>query len=166
MKALRILRIVERSVLVVTFLTMVALFFANVLFRQFGGTLASEFAWIDEAVRLLNLLLVFFAIGLALEYGRHVGIHTWRDRIAAATRLPVRRAIDVVGFGFSLYVAWLGYELTIFVLGTGQRSPTLNIPMGWIYLAPTFGFGLLALRYLLSFFGVIDRFSIQQGEET
>ena len=165
MKALRILRTVERSALVVIFLSMVALFFFNVVLRQFGGTLASEFAWIDEAVRLLNLLLVFFAIGLALEYGRHVGIHTWRDRIAAATRLPVRRVIDALGMVFSLYVAWLGYELALFVFNTGQRSPTLNIPMGWIYLAPTIGFSLLALRYLLSFLGVIDRFSAQRGDE-
>ena len=57
------------------------------------------------------------------------------------------------------------------VLRTGQRSPTLDIPMGWIYAAPVIGFALLALRYGLSFFGVIDRFaaaedpSAQSGEE-
>ena len=60
----------------------------------------------------------------------------------------------------------LGYELALFVFNTGQRSPTLNLPMGWIYLAPTIGFVLLALRYLLSFLGVIDRFSAQQGDES
>ena len=43
--------------------------------------MASSFVWIEEAVRIMNLFLVFLAIGLALEYGRHVGIHTWRERI-------------------------------------------------------------------------------------
>ena len=132
---------------------------------ELASAYASNFAWVEEAVRLLNLFMVFLALGLALEYGRHVGVHTWRDRIAARTGLPLKRLIDFVGFVFSLYLVWLGVRMALFVLSTGQRSPTLNIPIGWIYLAPAIGFGLLALRYLLSLFGRIDRFSVQTGEE-
>jgi TRAP-type C4-dicarboxylate transport system permease small subunit len=164
MKALSILRTAERIAIVAIFLTMVALYFLNVVGRQFGGTMASNLAWIEEAVRLMSLFLVFLAIGLALEKGRHVGVHTWRDRIAATTRLPVRRIIDAVGVIFSLYLAWLGYQMTIFVHSMGQISPTLNMPIFWMYLAPTAGFILLALRYGLSFFGLIDRYSVQDGE--
>jgi TRAP-type C4-dicarboxylate transport system permease small subunit len=46
------------------------------------------------------------------------------------------------------------------VLATGQKSPTLGLPMGWIYAAPVIGFSLLGLRFALSFFGRIDRFSL------
>lgn len=164
MKALSILRTAERIAIVAIFLIMVALYFLNVVGRQFGGTLASNLAWIEEAVRLMSLFLVFLALGLALEKGRHVGVHTWRDGIAAATRLPVRRIIDAVGVIFSLYLAWLGYQMTVFVHSMGQTSPTLNMPIFWMYLAPTIGFILLALRYGLSFFGVIDRYSAQDKE--
>lgn len=164
MKALSILRTAERIAIVAIFLTMVALYFLNVVGRQFGGAMASNLAWIEEAVRLMSLFLVFLAIGLALEKGRHVGVHTWRDRIAATTRLPVRRIIDAVGVIFSLYLAWLGYQMTIFVHSMGQISPTLNMPIFWMYLAPTAGFILLALRYGLSFFGLIDRYSAQDKE--
>ena len=159
------LRTVERFAVVVIFLAMVALYFVNVAVRELASAYASNFAWVEEAVRLLNLFMVFLALGLALEYGRHVGVHTWRDRIAARTGLPLKRLIDFVGFVFSLYLVWLGVRMALFVLSTGQRSPTLNIPIGWIYLAPAIGFGLLALRYLLSLFGRIDRFSVQTGEE-
>lgn len=164
MKALSILRAAERIAIVAIFLIMVALYFLNVVGRQFGGSMASSLAWIEEAVRLMSLFLVFLAIGLALEKGRHVGVHTWRDRIAAKTRLPVRRIIDAVGVIFSLYLAWLGYQMTIFVHSMGQISPTLNMPIFWMYLAPTAGFMLLALRYGLSFFGLIDRYSAQDKE--
>ena len=164
MKALSILRAAERIAIVAIFLIMVALYFLNVVGRQFGGTMASNLAWIEEAVRLMSLFLVFLAIGLALEKGRHVGVHTWRDRIAAKTHLPVRRIIDAVGVIFSLYLAWLGYQMTIFVHSMGQISPTLNMPIFWMYLAPTAGFILLALRYGLSFFGLIDRYSAQDKE--
>jgi len=158
MTPLRILRLVEKMFVVCVFLSMVALYFFNVLVREFGGSLASDFAWIEEAVRLLNLFMVFGALGLALERGRHVGIETLRDKLPANVRAIILKAIDVVGVVFSIYVAVLGWRLVDFVLGTGQRSPTLDIPMGWIYAAPVAGFSLLALRYALSLFGIIDRF--------
>ncbi|MBP1849674.1 TRAP transporter small permease [Rhizobium halophytocola] len=153
------LRVIERTVIVSVFLAMVALYFANVLLREFGGTLASDFAWIDAAVGVLNLYLVFLTAGLALERGRQVGINTWRDRIAARTRLPLRLIINITGFLFSLHLTWLGWQMCRFVLRLHQTNPSLNISTAWIYAAPTIGFGLLALRFLLSATGRIDRFS-------
>lgn len=164
MKALEVIRTAERTTAVTIFLLMVLLFFANVLARTVGGTLASDFAWVEEAVRLMNLFLVFVTLGLALEKGRHAGVHTWRDRIADRTGLPLRRIIDAVGLVFCLYLVWLGGRMTGFVYDMGQRSPTLNVPVFWIYLAPTIGFALMALRYALSFLGLIDRFAGQDTE--
>lgn len=165
MKALAALRIVERVTVVTIFLVMIALYFINVLSRQVGGTFATNFAWVEETVRLLSLFLVFLALGLALERGRHVGVYSWRDRIATRLNLPLRKIIDVIALVFSLYLAWLGYKMTAFVYSTGQISPTLNVQIFWIYLAPTIGFLLLGLRYALSLFGVIDRFAGQDGGE-
>lgn len=158
MRALALLRIVERSLIVAIFLVMVGLFALNVVARQIGGALASDLAWIEETVRLLNLFLVFLAAGLALERGKQVAVDTWRDRLAGRLRLPVRRIIDLTGFTFSAWLAWISGNMAAFVLGTGQRSPTLDLPIGWIYMAPCLGFALLALRYGLSLIGGIDRF--------
>ena len=164
MAALLLLRRCERVFLVTVFLSMVVLFFLNVVAREAGGTLASQFAWIEEAVRLMNIFLVFGALGLALERGRHVGIDTVRDALPDRYRILILKLIDVVGCVFASYMAYLAWGLIIFVLQTGQRSPTLDIPMGWIYAAPVAGFALLALRYALSLFGIVDRFS-SSGEE-
>ena len=157
-KALSILRNVERTVVVAIFLIMVALYFVNVVVRATGSNLASDIAWIEEAVRTMNLYLVFLAIGLALEYGRHVAVDTWRDSLAARLGIPLRRIIDALGLVFSLYVVWLGWNMVVFVQSTGQRSPTLGLEAYWLYVAPMIGFALLALRYLLSLLGAIDRF--------
>lgn len=163
MKLLSYIRLIERTFLVAIFLTMVVLFFGNVVAREIGGTFASNFAWIEEAVRFMNVFLVFIALGLALEQGRHVGIDTLRDKLPDGIRKTILRMIDAIGFLFSIYLAWLGTILVDFVLSTGQRSPTLNIPIGWVYLAPVIGFGLLALRFGLSFVGLIDRFNQQNA---
>ncbi|SER84525.1 Tripartite ATP-independent transporter, DctQ component [Tranquillimonas rosea] len=158
MAALALLRRVERTLLVTIFLTMVGLFFFSVLAREFGGSFASRVAWIEEAVRLLNIFLVFLGLGLALERGLHVGIDTFRDRLPDRLRRPLLKVVDLCGVLFSAYLVWLGVGLVRFVLMTGQRSPTLELPMGWIYAAPVAGFALLGLRFALSLFGVIDRF--------
>ena len=157
MKALETLRLVERSVLVLLFLAMVILYFTSVVTREIGGTFASQFAWIEEAVRLMNLFLVFLALGLALERGKHISIDILQERLPVHLRVWLGRVIDAAGVVFSLYLAWLAVTLVRFVLSTNQVSPTLQIPMGWIYTAPVIGFSLLALRYALSLFGVIDR---------
>jgi TRAP-type C4-dicarboxylate transport system permease small subunit len=165
LKILTAIRTAERIAAVSIFLSMVVLYFSNVLARQVGGTFASEFAWVEEAVRLMSLFLVFFSVGLALEQGRHAGVHTWRDRIARQSGIPLRKIIDAVGFIFCIYLVYLSYQMTAFVYGMGQKSPTLNVPVFWIYLAPTTGFALMALRYALSFFGRIDRFAGQASED-
>ncbi len=152
-----ILRTIERTYLVTVFLTMVALFFVNIVVRTLAPRFASDLAWVEEAVRLLNLFLVFGGLGLALERGRHVSIDSLRDTLPQPLRKALYRLIDGIGLIVSLYMAYLSWKLVAFVLATGQRSPTLDIPMGWIYGAPLTGFLILALRYLLSLSGVTDR---------
>ncbi|MHA7874204.1 TRAP transporter small permease [Roseivivax sp.] len=163
MGPLGLLRRAERFFVVTVFLSMVALFALNVLGREIGGEVASRLTWIEEAVRLLNIFLVFGALGLALERGRHVGIDTLRRRLPPRAQRLAEKIIDALGCVTTLYLAWLALGLTRFVLQTGQRSPTLDVPMGWIYAAPVAGFCLLSLRYALSFFSVIDRFSQAPG---
>lgn len=163
MRMLLLLKRAERIFLVTVFMAMVALFFLNVVARSVGGTLASQLAWIEEAVRLMNIFLVFGALGLALERGRHVSIDTLRNALPSVYRTWLLRLIDSTGCLFSVYMAFLSWQLIVFVLKTGQRSPTLDVPMGWIYAAPFAGFSLLALRYLLSLFGTIDRYVSRDG---
>ncbi|MBE3640203.1 TRAP transporter small permease [Mangrovicoccus algicola] len=158
---LRLVRLLERACLVGLLLGMTALFAFNVAMRLFGGAAASGFGWIDEVVRLMNLYLVFLAAGLALERGKQVAVDSWRDRIAARLHLPLRRIIDLCGLCFSLWMAWLARDMAAFVFGTGQRSATLDLAIGWIYVAPCAGFLLLALRYGASLAGSIDRFALR-----
>lgn len=153
------LRRTERAVLVGIFLSMVALFTLGVVAREIGGTFASQFAWVEEAVRLMNVFLVFLGLGLALERGRHICIDALHPKFPPTVTKLLRKLIDLTGVCFSLYLAWLGVALVQFVLKTGQRSPTLDILMGYVYLAPVIGFVLLALRFGLSFFGLFDRFA-------
>lgn len=154
--AIRLLLLLERILLAGILLTMVAFYALAILVREFAPSLASEVAWVDEATRILLVWMVFLGLGLALQAGRHVSMSTLYDRLPRQYRLPLGKTIDLVGVAFCLYVAWLGLGMTQFVAGAGQVSPTLGISMAWLYAVLPVGFSLLAVRYVLDLFGLID----------
>ena len=159
---LAILTRIEETLLVAVFCAMVALFSGGVLAREVSDDLSRRLAWIDEATRYLMIWLVFLALGLALQRGRHVAMDAYLRRMSAPARARIGRLIDASGLAFSLYLVWFGLEITWLVLGTGQRSPTLGVTTATLYLAMPVGFLLLAIRFAASLFGAIDR----HGPET
>jgi C4-dicarboxylate transporter DctQ subunit len=64
--------------------------------------------------------------------------------------------IDVAGVLFSIYMAVLAFELSLFIAGTGQISPTLGIPAYILYVAPVVGFASLAFGFVLRLFSIRD----------
>lgn len=151
------IRIIERVLIISINLIMVGLYTFNVLVRETVPQYASTFAWIDEATRLLMVWAVFLALGLALERGRQVAVTTLFEKMPELPRKIVGALINLTGMVFSCYLIWMGISLVKFVMRTGQLSPTLGLPMYWLYIAPTVGFGLLALRYLLELLNINDR---------
>lgn len=151
------IRIVERFLIISINLLMVGLYTFNVFIREVLPAYSSTFAWIDEATRILMVWAVFLALGLALERGRHVAVTTLFEKLPHGIRKIVSTVINLVGIVFSAYLTWLAILLVQFVSKTGQLSPTLGIPMYWLYVAPAVGFVLLAIRYLLELTGINNR---------
>jgi TRAP-type C4-dicarboxylate transport system permease small subunit len=138
-------------------IAMTGLYGFNVLARTFLPTLSGSLAWIDDAARYLMIWVVFLAVGPALESGRHIVVDlAWRH-LGASARTTVFRLIDVVGLLFSALMSVLSVQLAMFIAGTGQVSPTLQIPVYVVYIAPAVGFASLALIFLLRAFGYRDR---------
>ena len=142
--------VLERGLLIVIMGAMVLLSSLGIVVREIFPSYTSMFAWTDEATRLLMIWLVFFGLGVTLGRKRHIAVTVFFERLSQRWAQLIRLIIDIIGFMFCLYLSWLGIELTVFVWNTGQLSPTLDLPMYWIYIAPTLGFLLMALRYGLS----------------
>lgn len=70
-------------------------------------------------------------------------------RFTPGLRRGAKLVIDLTGLLFSLYVAKLSLDITLFVMRSAQSSPTLDVSMAWLYAAMPVGFALLALRYAL-----------------
>ena len=152
----------ERFIIVFFTISMIGLYGFNVLVREITPQYASSFAWIDEASRLLMVWVVFLSIGLAFDKGRHIAMTTFINQLKNIYFVYFGKIIDFSGFIFSSYCIWLAFKITVFVFNTGQISPTLNMPMYILYVAPTIGFTLLSIRYFLSLINFNNRFKISK----
>jgi C4-dicarboxylate transporter DctQ subunit len=134
------LRWVERGVVAALMILMSAAYAFNVAVRELVPMQAAKFAWIEEACLFALAWVVFLGLGLALERGRHIAMTSLLERLAPRLRRGVKLAIDLTGLAFSLYVAKLALDITVFVVRSGQSSPTLEVSMGWLYAAMPAGF--------------------------
>ncbi len=160
---LRILARLEFFLIASIMLSMVALYTGAIAVREFFPDQARNVAFVDEAARYLMVWMVFLALGLALAQGKQIAMSAFRDQFPARVAIWLRRLIDFTGLAFSLYVCWIGYDISRLVFASGQLSPTLGISAGFLYASMPIGFGLLALRYGLSLFGVIDRWNASEN---
>ncbi len=142
-----VLRRLERAAVAALMILMALAYAFNVAVRELAPTQAAKFAWIEEACLFSLAWVVFLGLGLALERGRHIAMTSLLERFAPALRRAVKLAVDLAGAAFSLYIAKLALDITLFVARSGQTSPTLDVSMGWLYAAMPVGFVLLALRY-------------------
>ncbi len=155
------LRLIERGVLATLMILMSAAYALNVAVRELVPAYASRVVWIEEACLFALAWVVFLGLGLTLERGRQIAMSTLLERLAPPPQKAVRFAINLVGAVFSLYLAKLGVDITLFVLRSGQTSPTLDISVSWLYVAMPVGFALLAVRYAMELAGANDRHAVR-----
>ena len=153
-------RKIERLIIVAIFLIMIAIFSFGILVRELPSDIANNFSWIEEVVRIMNIFLVFMTLGIALEKGKHVNVPLLLEKLGGKWLWGLTKVIDIVGLIFTSYLFFVSVKLMVLVFHSGQSSPTLNISMGVIYLAPTIGFALISLRYFFSLIGLFDRFML------
>lgn len=158
---MRILRGIEGAVLGAIMLAMSFAYTINVAVRDLAPSFAPTLAWIEELCLFGLVWMIFLSLALALEGGRHIGMRMVLTRLAPASQSAAKLVINLAGLVFSAYLAKIGYDITVFVANSGQRSPTLDISMLWLYIVMPVGFGLLALRYLIELVTPADRFAIE-----
>jgi len=157
---MKALRSIEGAVLGAIMLAMSFGYTFNVVVRELAPSYAPRLAWIEELCLFGLVWMIFLSLALALEGGRHIGMRMVLTRLPPASQRAAKLVINLAGLVFSGYLAKIGYDITVFVANSGQRSPTLDISMLWLYIVMPVGFGLLALRYLIEIVTPADRFAV------
>lgn len=119
----------------------------GVLTRAFGN----QAGWTEELARYLLIWISLLGAAYAVANRSHIAISLLPDSLKGHARRRLNRLIDVLVLVFVVavliiggsYYVWLTFHL-------GQRAPTLNIPVGIVYLVVPFT-GLL-----IAFFQIKD----------
>jgi C4-dicarboxylate transporter DctQ subunit len=119
--------------------------FAAVVMRYTTG---SGIDWAQE----LTIYLFIWMAKFGAAYGVRTGIHIGVDFLVNWVRPSIRRAMIMsalsLGMTFTGAIAFFGARWVLFIHGTGQESPDLEMPMWIVYLAIPFGSGLMCYRFM------------------
>ena len=126
--------------------------FAAVVMRYVTG---SGIDWAQE----LTIYLFIWMAKFGAAYGVRTGIHIGVDFLVNWVRPSIRRAMVIaalsLGVIFTGSIAFFGARWVIFIYGTGQVSPDMEMPMWIVYLAIPFGSGLMCYRFVQVLSGFI-----------
>lgn len=134
------------EILMVFLLSLMSILIGAQVFMRY--VLNDSLTWSEELARYAFIWATYIGVACAVKRNAHICVE------AAVTKLPAlyQRYAAILShllfIVFAVLVMKEGYALTMKIFSFGQKSSSLGIPMGWIYLAPTVGFGLVILRLL------------------
>ena len=141
-------RILDRleEVLIASFMAAATLVtFAAVAMRYTTG---AGISWAQELTIYLFIWMAKFGAAYGVRTGIHIGVDFVVNWASPANRRRLIITAMSLGAIFTGVIAFFGARWVIFIHGTGQESPDLEMPMWIIYLAIPFGSGLMCYRFL------------------
>ncbi len=133
----------ERTILELLLSSMALILVSQVFMRY---VMRSPFVWSEEVARYLLIWCTFIGVSLAVRQSRHIRV----DALALVLGPIGNRILAYLAlFGmlvFCAVIVFYGYDVVDRIRMIGQTSPSLGIPMWWIYAAAPVGFGLAFLR--------------------
>jgi len=114
--------------MVLFLIIMVLVVFFQIVSRTIWG---SSFLWTEEVARFLMIWVMFLGSALAFQYGAHISIEAIFNRLPSYAQKSVQIIITIVCITFFLIFMVEGFDLSQRAMV--NRSPALNIPMGYVY---------------------------------
>lgn len=123
---------------------MVILVFMQIVMREI---LSHSFSWTEEVARYLLVWVSFLASGFAYQYGAHISIEVFVNKMNGKMANVFKIIVAVLAIVFALILIITGMELVIENLK--NTSPALSLPMGLVYAA-------IPIGALLQMLNIID----------
>jgi TRAP-type C4-dicarboxylate transport system permease small subunit len=102
--------------------------------------------WTEEIARYLLVCVVFIGAAISVRKNNHIQVDYFYRLMPRLMGRVVSTAVDVGRCAFLGYAIWLSYQLTSRI--GGQRMAIVELPMGLVFGAMTFGFALMFWRSL------------------
>lgn len=130
--------VASTSLLMMTAITAVQVFNRYVL--------ESSLDWSEELARYLFIWAVYVGCSYAAQLDRHLEVTIIRTMLNGKLARPATILASVLTLVFCIFATVMGVKFVIFLAGTGQKTPALEINAYWVYLCMPVGLGFMAIR--------------------
>lgn len=136
----------EEYFVVWTMAFMTAIVFLQVIMRY---VFSNSLSWSEELARFIFMWLSWIGASYAVKERSHFRVEMFANFLKGSSRKGFELLVLVIWFVFALIMAWLGTQLMLFLMETGQISAAMEIPMEWVYASVPAGCGLMAVRLIV-----------------
>lgn len=108
-------------------------------------------AWTEELSRYIFIWMVLLSGFFTIQEKLNIRLDIISNLFTSSYRKWLNICIDILTAMFLLSVFIFGVKYSIFIFSMGQRTPALNIPKGYVYMALPIG-SLLMLISIIRIF--------------
>lgn len=148
----------EEAIVVALMALMTALIGVQIFMRYVMG---ASLSWSEELARYFFIWATYVGIAYAVRKDAHIRVTMATDLLSPKGQAFMRILTHVIFGAFALFVMYQGWFMVEKTFRFGQKSASLGIPMGIIYLAPFTGFLLVVLRLMQAV--LVDLRAVAQG---
>ena len=140
-------------------IVIVAIIFTNVVGRYF---FRAPLRWSDEVAQFLFLWLSYLGALAALMSGRHYSVPNLIDMLPVKGRLAAKTLSDLIVLAMLAVLFWYGVKLVDLL--HYQRSPTIDLPIYYVYAALPLSSFLMFITVVLQ---IVNRLrgGLEPGQE-
>ncbi|WP_234186709.1 TRAP transporter small permease [Shinella sp. NM-101] len=133
----------EEAFIVFLMAAMSALIGTQIFMRY---VMQSSLSWSEELARYFFIWMTYLGIAYAVRKDAHIRVTMGVELLSHRWQIAVRILTHIIFAAFAFFVMYQGWFLVEKTLRFGQKSASLGIPMGIIYVAPLTGFALTGVR--------------------
>lgn len=133
----------EEALMVLLMAAMSLLIGLQIFMRYVMG---ASLSWSEELARYFFIWTTYLGVAFAVRRDAHIRVTMLSDALPPRGQLALRLLSHVIFGAFAGYVMVQGWFMVEKTFRFGQKSASLGLPMGYVYLAPLTGFGLVILR--------------------
>lgn len=133
----------EEILLVTGLSVMVFLIFYQVVSRYF---LSDSLSWTEELARYIHIWLVWLGASFAVRENKHIKVEMFKDMLPKNLKRWTELFSLLLWFALAVILAFISIEMVAEMVGRGQLSPAMRIPMWIAYSAVPVGTTLMTFR--------------------
>lgn len=141
----KILGTIENTLGVMFLTGMVGLIFMQVVLRY---VFDNALNWSEEMARYMMIWCTGFGIAAGVRLSSHIGIQAIVDALPKAPSNVVRFVCDIIVLCIFAFLAYVAVLFALSAKASGQLTPSLRIPIFYVYSALPVSFAFCVIRQL------------------